>query len=65
MNEKQVQEWLSKEAKSGNTLAESYLALLATAPQQMRSYWFDQLGTMLSTAEKIVEKIKEEELGER
>lgn len=60
MHEKQVQEWLDKESKRGNALAESYLALLATAPQQMKSYWFNQLGTMLIAAEKIVEKIKEE-----
>lgn len=64
MHEKQVQEWLDKEVKKGNALAESYLALLANAPGPMKSYWFDQLGTMLLAAEKIVEKVKEEHFGE-
>lgn len=49
MKAKEVEQWLIKEAKNENPMAETYLEMLNSATPEVRAYWFELLGSMLGS----------------
>lgn len=48
MTVNRVEKWLLQEAEKGNVMASSYLSLLKDATPEMKTHWFNFLGSMIT-----------------
>ena len=60
MKNEEVEQWLIKEAKNKNSLAQTYLSLMQNAAPEMRSHFMSQLGTMLEVIQAYGPEIRKQ-----
>jgi len=53
MTEIEAKEWLEKELKKGNNLAQAYQFFLKEAPEVTKNYWYNNLAKILT--ENLIE----------